>query len=429
MSDRFFKSLNLRRVSVFGLLLFAACALTTQSSNSSLFAAEPEKTDKAASPAAAATPEIEPRLTEKELAEGWIQLFDGVTDYGWAAGSKADWKVADGVISVTSGEQGLLHTTSQWADFVLKVDFRSTKETNSGIFLRTPAAPKDPAKDCYELNIADASISKFPTGSFVAHKRGEDVPFKDAWQTYEVTAEGGHFHVLLDGKLVCDFTDEHPLTRGFIGLQYNTGKCEFRNIRLKPLGIKSLFNGKDLSGWKEYPNYPSKFTVAKEGEISLKNGKGQLETEGKYADFVFQIEVQSNGKHLNSGVFFRSIPGDYQNGYECQIQNGYKDDDRNKPEDCGTGGIYRRQNARRVMSDDFAWFPMTIAASGNHMAAWVRGVQVSDFTDTRAPNNNPRNGLRTEAGTIILQGHDPTTDFQFRNIRAGELPAETKPKE
>src|SRR5579871_5577390 len=40
-------------------------------------------------------------LTPDEIADGWILLFDGETQFGWAAGSEADWKVADGVISVT----------------------------------------------------------------------------------------------------------------------------------------------------------------------------------------------------------------------------------------------------------------------------------------------------------------------------------------
>ena len=37
-------------------------------------------------------------------------------------------------------------------------------------------------------------------------------------------------------------------------------------------------------------------------------------------------------------------------------------------------------------------------------------------------NSNPRNGLRREAGTLIIQGHDPTTDLSFRNLRAAETP-------
>jgi hypothetical protein len=52
----------------------------------------------------------------------------------------------------------------------------------------------------------------------------------------------------------------------------------------------------------------------------------------------------------------------------------------------------------------------------------VNGVQVSDWTDTRDPHDNPRQGLRIAPGTLILQGHDPTTDLSFRNLRAAETP-------
>ena len=58
--------------------------------------------------------------------------------------------------------------------------------------------------------------------------------------------------------------------------------------------------------------------------MNVKNGRGQLESEAQFGDFVAQWECFSNGKHLNSGVFFRSIPGELTNGYECQIQNGYQ---------------------------------------------------------------------------------------------------------
>jgi hypothetical protein len=135
-----------------------------------------------------------------------------------------------------------------------------------------------------------------------------------------------------------------------------------------------------------------------------------------------QLECFSNGKHLNSGVFFRCIPGEFNNGYECQIRNEYKDGDRDQPVDFGTGGIYRRQPARRVTADDFKWFPMTLVVSGNHMAAWVNGIQVSDWTDTRKPHENPRNGLRTQPGTLQIQGHDPTTDLSFRKLQIVEMP-------
>ena len=108
------------------------------------------------------------------------------------------------------------------------------------------------------------------------------------------------------------------------------------------------------------------------------------------------------------------------NGYEGQIHNGFENDDRSQPKDCGSGGIFRRQDARRVVADDLSWFHMTLIADGAHMAAWVNGYQVSDWTDEREPNENPRNGLRLEPGTIMIQGHDPTTDISFRNLQIAE---------
>lgn len=362
-------------------------------------------------------------LSQEELDAGWILLFDGQTLFGWQPASKADWNVAGGVISVSSGEKGLLNTTSQFGDFVFKADFRSPPETNSGIFLRTVQQPKNPAGDCYELNIAGKAISPFPTGSFVARQKADGEHESAEWQSFEVTARGGEFTVKLDGKVVLSYTDSQPLRRGHIGLQYNSGKVEFRNVKLKPLGLAGIFNGKDLAGWKTYPDMKSVFSVTPGGALNVKNGKGQLESEGQYADFVLQLEIISNGEKLNSGIFFRSIPGETMQGYECQINNGFKEGDRTQPIDHGTGGIQWRQAARKVVPNDFEWFHLTLTAAGDHMAAWVNGYHVSDFTDTRPPDVNPRKGLRREAGTLIIQGHDPTTDLSFRNLQAAELPA------
>jgi hypothetical protein len=361
-------------------------------------------------------------LSKQEIADGWIALFDGETFYGWEPASKADWKIADGVISVREGEKGLLNTTTEWGDYEFKCDFRAPATTNSGIFLRTPKVPTAPEKDCYELNIASPEVSPFSNGGFVKRANATKYIPCQEWKTYEVTALGGHFVVKIDGEIVLDYTDPTPLGRGRIGLQFNSGLAEFRNIKLKPLGLKSLFNGKDQTGWRGHPESKSVFTVTPDGTLNVKNGRGQLETEAQFGDFVLQLECYSNGDGLNSGVFFRSIPGELTNGYECQIQNAFLEGDRTKPVDCGTGGFYRRQCARLVNADERQWFNMTLAADGPHMAAWVNGVQVSDWIDVRPPHDNPRTGLRTAPGTLILQGHDPTTDLSFRNLQAAETP-------
>jgi hypothetical protein len=360
-------------------------------------------------------------LSPEELAEGWILLFDGETLFGWEAANKANWHVVDGAISVSEGDQGLLHTTTEFADYQLKLEFRAAKTTNSGVFLRTPARPTDPAADCYELNIADDD-NPFPTGGFVKRQKGDEGHTTGEWQLFDVTAEGGHFTVKLDGHLVLDYTDPKPPRRGVIGLQLNHGPVEFRDIKLRPLNLKSIFNGRDVTGWKEFPDKPSKFSVTPAGELNVKNGPGQLESTTRYGDFVLELEVFVNGEKLNSGVFFRSIPGEWWKGYESQVHNGYGDNDRTRPLDFGTGAIYRRQKARKVVSNDFEWFSKTLIATGNHISVWVNGQQVTDWTDNRAANENPREGFRGEPGTLIIQGHDPTTDISFRNLRAAEVP-------
>lgn len=386
----------------------------------------------------ARTSALEPApLTSEQLAEGWINLFDGESLFGWKATTKADWKVDSGAITVGGGEPGLLCTTSQWADYELKLDFKAEPGTNSGIFMRTSPKPKNTASDCYELNIAPAD-NPFPTGSIVSRKKSEQAG-KDGdrldkrWHTYHVRAEGGRWKVKLDGADVLDYTDNRPLGRGFIGLQLNQGKVAFKNIKLRPLATKSMFNGKDLSGWQvnnagDTGKKKTRFSVTPKGEIRMRDGPGQLETTGRWADFVMQMEVFVRGKELNSGVFFRSIPGEYQNGYESQIHNGFAPGDRSKPTNYGTGGIFRRQQARRVPANDSEWFSKTILCQGDRMAVWVNGIQVSDWRDTRQPHNNPRQGRRLKAGSIILQGHDPTTDLLFRKLRIAEL-APRRPKQ
>jgi hypothetical protein len=249
------------------------------------------------------------------------------------------------------------------------------------------------------------------------------------WLEYRVKCQGRTIEVLLEGQPVLKYTDDRPQARfrGLIGLQKNAGKAEYRNVFLRPLATEPLFNGKDLEGWRVVPGGSSRFTVVEEA-IHVENGRGFLETRQTWGDFVLQAQARTNGAGLNSGIFFRAMPGTAEepsNGYELQIHNAFKNKDRSQPADFGTGGIYRRVPARRVVGDDGAWQTLTLVATGPHIAAWVEGEQVTDWSDERKPNDNPRQGLRTRAGHLSLQGHDPTTNLDFRNLRIAELPAAT----
>jgi hypothetical protein len=383
------------------------------------------------------------QLTPEQIAEGWINLFDGETLFGWTPTSNANWKVEEGAIAVSEGEQGFLMTNSEFAQFTLHLEYKCPPTTNSGVFVRTPLAPKDPTSDCLEINIAPKD-NAYPTASFVGRKKvrltsqGIHVidpdnpprsidPWDGDWHTLQMfVIDDDLCNLTLDDELIhagpVGNDDGKMPWRGRIGLQFREGPVAFRNIRLKPSGLQPMLNGKDLAGWNDDQKKTSTFAVTPEGELRVTNGSGQLESDATYADFTMQFDTRVDGDGLNSGVFFRCIPREYMNGYECQISNKITDGDPTKPTDFGTGAIYRRIPARRVNARDHEWFTTTIVATGPHIAVWVNGLQVTDWTDKRPPNDNPRSGLRTAAGTISLQGHDPTTDIRFRNMRIGELP-------
>jgi hypothetical protein len=366
-------------------------------------------------------------LAPKEAAEGWILLFDGETTFGWTGEGGAQWRVADGALTA-DGESGYLRSNSAFADYILKLDYRAPAEENSGVFLRS-AKEGQAHVTGYELQIY-GKHPEYPTGSLVNHIKAKKVNAEpDRWHSYEVTAEGDRFIVKLDGNTVLDGRDPKSKA-GHIGLQYNKDKkIEFRNIKLKPLGLKPIFNGKDLSGWKVIdapkPKEKPEWTV-RSGAIHVEKGPGQLETEGTWDDFILQMDIRTNPRdanhHPNSGVFFRGDPNGYWSGYESQIRNEYKAGDRTQPVDWGTGAIYNRKATRKVVADDGEYFTKTIVARGRHLAVWINGQPVTDWEDDRPGGMNARKEARLQAGTISLQAHDPTTNLDFRNIRIAALP-------
>ena len=365
-------------------------------------------------------------LSDKELAEGWLQLFDGHTLFGWTANSDAEWKVKDGVILVESGTPGQLMTNVPFSDFEFFCEFRLSKGGNSGVFLRSAVKPTDPGRDCYELNICD-SHPAFPTGSLVARKKGPGgITVEGEWHAFRVTMSGTRITVDLDGRRVIDLDDKtkHALTSGRIGFQMNEGRAEFRNVRLRPVGTSDLFDGRSLDGWRVVPMGKSRFSVV-DGTIHVEDGAGFLETKSTWGDFLLQAQARTNGKELNSGIFFRTERGTAEqpsNGYEVQIHNGTTAGNRLKPSNAGTGAIFRRNTARFVAAQDHQWAYLSVAAVGARFCVWVNGLQVTDWVDTREENSNPRKGRRLKAGHISLQGHDPTTDLDFRSIRILPLP-------
>jgi hypothetical protein len=204
------------------------------------------------------------------------------------------------------------------------------------------------------------------------------------------------------------------------------GGAAVRRLAVRPLGLRPLFNGKDLEGWKriDHPKLPAErrpLWEVRDGLLRTVGGPGALESQGKhYSDGAIRIEARSLLRHANGGLFFRSQPGLLMMGYEAQLYSRCHDGDVARPWTWATGAIDDRQNARRLVSRDGEFLVMTVAARGPHLATWVNGYQVTSWTDRRERHPNPRQGLRLEPGSIQLQAHDSGTELEFRRVEAAQ---------
>lgn len=174
-------------------------------------------------------------LSAQEKAEGWILLFDGQSLNGWEQGGSSVWRVESGALVADKGPAANLRYQTPFSDFILKADYRQGADGNSGIFIRS-ALQGQPATTGYEVQIWN-DHPEFPTGSLVFHVKAKPVkPAPDVWHTFEITAQGDHYVIRLDGETILDSHDSKS-RKGYILLQHNQDKrIEFRNLKLKPLG-------------------------------------------------------------------------------------------------------------------------------------------------------------------------------------------------
>ncbi len=185
----------------------------------------------------------------------------------------------------------------------------------------------------------------------------------------------------------------------------------------------SLFNGKDLSGWKPL-NGKARFEV-RDGMIigtTVPNEPNSfLATEKEYKDFTLELEFEADST-MNSGIQFRSESRpDYLNGRVHGYQMEIDPSDR-----AWSGGIYDEGRRLWLYTLEYnpvaktaykrkGWNKYRIECSGNTVRTWVNGVPAAclvDDMDTR--------------GFIALQVHsisrpeDAGRQIRWRNIRIRE---------
>jgi hypothetical protein len=199
-------------------------------------------------------------LTSQEQQEGWVLLFDGQTLDKWNVTPELAkvWKVVDGAIKAdVSGAGGTMLSKDSFDNFVIKAEFRTGPDINSGIILRAapprprPAPGEKPAPipggPGYELQIRDKNPGNYTGGEFLTGsivdvvKAPHDAKIlPNQWNTLEATVTGDHFVVVFNGKKVADGHDAKRAS-GHIGLQLahpedaRDTPIEFRNIKIRRL--------------------------------------------------------------------------------------------------------------------------------------------------------------------------------------------------
>ncbi|WP_291908053.1 DUF1080 domain-containing protein [Chitinophaga sp. CB10] len=158
----------------------------------------------------------------------------------------------------------------------------------------------------------------------------------------------------------------------------------------------SLFNGKNLDGWKIYGT--EKWYVDN-GELVCESGPdkeyGYLATDKSFKDFELTVvfKQEANG---NSGVFFHSsIEGTKITGWQAEVA----------PPDQHTGGIYESYGRGWLIKPEKEkeqylkmgeWNTMKVRVKGDQVTTWLNGHEMITLNDAK---------IGAADGQIALQIH------------------------
>ncbi|MBL7076816.1 MAG: DUF1080 domain-containing protein [Kiritimatiellae bacterium] len=407
----------------------------------------------AVKPAAATPAATEPVAAD---AEGFVPLFNRKDLTGWQ-GNTAGTPVKEGVITA---RQGNVFTKKEYANFIMKLEFKLTPGANNGLAIRWPGKGI-PAHTGYELQVLDNTAAKYAKlktwqyhGSIYSispAKRGFLKPVGE-WNQQTVIAKGDRITVILNGETIVDAVDVSAAKRpesGFIGFCGHGDEVHYRNLRIKelhnvpPRGFTALWNGKDLDGWwglgtEHYKKYrdlaPEAFKARQaksredirthwrvEGDDLVNDGRGlYLSTDKFYGDFELVVDYKTVAR-ADSGIYLRGVP-------QVQIWDSTKAGGKwNIGADKGSGGLWNNPGGAAgkdplVLADKpfGEWNHFRIIMKGSQVSIWLNDQLVVD--DAALSNYFDRKNPVPADGPIQLQTHGG--QIRWRNVFIKELTQE-----
>ena len=337
-------------------------------------------------------------VPEAEKKDGFLSLFNGKDFTGWRFGNGSALpdklpdvaKVEDGVIKITGKEP---HLGTQWdyEDFDVRFEWRAMQDKyNSGFYIRSGRKV-----GANQINLAKGGEGGWvPGGGGVKLPGAKTVPDLQnkpmEWNKWRVLAVGDKVTFWCNDKLAWEATG-FEAKRGYIGLQQEGAKIEFRNLRIKEIGYDLLNDAKkwklDGSGWKIDDN-----TFTQGDKLTL------LETvKTDYKDYVFRVEYKCDQKGLG-GISLRGAKG---GEHAFVLITGL---------DEGSGHMTDKKATKKLDYPQGQWNYLEMRVKGGQATVWLNGtVVVENATLKAAP----------ESGGVALQ--ETVRGLQFRNPRIKEV--------
>jgi hypothetical protein len=191
-------------------------------------------------------------------SKGWTDLLPTAPGMkGWkrvVAGRNTElspdsqWKVdAANRVLVCEGDKGheyLMYQAHEYGDFTLHAEWRFTKREgepayNSGVLIRTSAdgkafiqAQTGPAGGWLFGDVpVDGKLTRVNLRDKMTENR---VKAAGEWNVYEISARGPTVTLWVNGAVVSEWTDA-PLTKGYVAIEAEGHRIEFRNLKIKEL--------------------------------------------------------------------------------------------------------------------------------------------------------------------------------------------------
>lgn len=191
-------------------------------------------------------------------------------------------------------------------------------------------------------------------------------------------------------------------------------------------GFELLFNGKDLSGWKNNNGKPVQGAVDDAAIQTYKCGGYVLMHERQFEDFILRCDVKLSKGNTNSGIFVRmSDPKNpVQSGFEIQVMGGTGSGRHD------LGAIYDLVAPSKNMGKPIGeWNSVEITCKGALMSVKINGEQVSEINldDYKEPKQRP-DGSKHKFGDIrnlprkgYLGFQDHGSQVWYKNVRIKEI--------